>query len=197
MKPQKYLIVAFAVALACIGQANGSVIDLGTRLLRLGPGGPAAGASFIEMDQGLPPGSLVYLNRFQTDTNDFTNDGAVDGSHFGTTLTDDDANATISWDLSNTGFQLSYVFLKDGRTGNGGPVLYHLYGITPDEVFNSMGNQFVTINGTNPITYLTFFGVPGSPTVPDGGTTLLLLGLAFGVLELTRRRLSRRAAVVA
>ncbi len=188
MKSHKYLIVAAAIALAGLGQAQASVIDLGTRLLRLGSGGPEVGAAYIEMDQGLDPGTLVYLNRFESNKDGFTNDGAVDGSHFGTTLTDGDANATISWDLSTTGFQLSYVFIKDGRTGNGGPVLYHLYGITPDEVFNSMGNQYVTIDGTKQISYLVFFGVPGSPTVPEGGSTLILLGSALGLLELGRRR---------
>jgi len=83
------------------------------------------------------------------------------------------------------------VFLKDGRNSRTGPYLYHLYGVTPDEVFNSNGQQFITINGIRFITYVSFFGVPGSPA-PDGGMTAILLALGLGAIEFVRRfRLQR------
>jgi hypothetical protein len=37
----------------------------------------------------------------------------------------------------------------------------------------------VTINGIRDITYISFFGVPGSPTVPEGSVTLILLALGL------------------
>ena len=60
--------------------------------------------------------------------------------------------------------------LKDGNYGPG-DFFYHLYGVTPDEVFDSKGDQFVTVDnrGVRLITYISFFGVPGNP-VPEGGT---------------------------
>ncbi len=88
---------------------------------------------------------------------------------------------------------MSYVLLKDGRESTEGPYVYHLYGVTPDEVFNSMGDQFVTINGERLITYMSFYGLPGRP-VPEGGTTLILLGSALAVIELVRRTVFRRSA---
>jgi hypothetical protein len=147
----------------------------------------------IEMDQGLSPDSLTYLNGFDADSG-FVNTGAVDSSHFGVTLIDGEVNANISWDLGTSGFQLSYVFVKDGRNATQGPYLYHLYGVTADEVFNSNGDQFVTVNGVRYITYLGFFGIQGSPSVPDGGTTLALLGAGLVAIELVRRTLLHRSA---
>lgn len=195
-KITKCLTVLFAVVIALASsalKANGSVIDLGERELASPlPGVPGAMA-YIEADQGLPPGTLNYLNLFDADEG-FENNGAVDSSHFDVSLIDGGVNANISWDLSTSGYQLSYVWLKDGRESKRGPYLYHLYGVTPDEVFNSMGDQFVTIDGVRYITYLAFFGVPGSPSVPEGGATLILLGFALGAVELVRRSLPRRAA---
>jgi hypothetical protein len=99
--------------------------------------------------------------------------------------------------LGTTGFQLSYVLLKDGSNKDGTDFLYHLYGVTPDEVFNSMGDQMVTVDddGLRKITYIAFFGVPGSP-VPDGGATLILLGFALTAIELVRRALRRQTVPV-
>jgi len=55
-------------------------------------------------------------------------------------------------------------------------------------VFNSKGDQFVTVDnrGVRLITYISFFGVPGNP-VPDGGTTLVFLGVGLGAIGLIRK----------
>lgn len=184
------IITAALASFAC--RASASLIDLGERDLPSRLPGEAAAIAYIENDQGLPPGTLTYLNAYDADGGVFANNGAVDSSHFSATLIDGGVNGNVSWDLSTSGFQLSYVFLKDGRNSTQGPYLYHLYGVTSDQVFNSMGDQFVTINGVRFITYISFFGVPGVPSVPDGGTTLTLLGLALGGMELFRRTLRRK-----
>ena len=191
------LLLVLAVASAFTGiacKASATLIDLGERDLATRLNGVAAAQAYIEAAQGLPPGTLTYLNLFDGDTNIFANNGAVDSSHFAVSLIDGGINGEISWNLDTAGFQLSYVFLKDGRNSKTGPYLYHLYGVTPDEVFNSNGDQFVTINGIRYITYIAFFGVPGSPSVPEGGTTLFLLGSALCALEFTRRAFLRRSA---
>jgi len=188
------LFVAIMVVLGfvCIGfRANGTLIDLGERDLATRLKSEPAARAYIETSEGLPPGTLIYLNAFDADGS-FFNNGAVDSSHFGVTLTDGGVNGLVSWDLGTTGFQLSYVFVKDGKGSRTGPFLYHLYGVSPDEFFNSMGDQFVTVNGIRDITYIAFYGVPGSPA-PEGGMTAILLALGLGAVELTRRFRLRRS----
>ena len=97
-------------------------------------------------------------------------------------MTDGGVSGLVSWELATSGFQLSYVFIKDGAGSRTGPFLYRLYGVTPDEFVNSLGDQFVTVNGIRKITYIAFYGVPGSP-VPEGGVTLILFGLGLGAIE--------------
>lgn len=96
------------------------------------------------------------------------------------------ANATITWDLATSGFQLSYVLVKDGRDSNTKLFLYHLYGVTADQVFDSNGGQFVTVNGSKGISHISFFGTAGSPAVPDGGSTVAMLSLALTGIGLIR-----------
>ncbi len=189
-----FVAIMVAFSFTNIGsRANGSLIDLGERDLATRLNSEPAARAYIEMDQGLPSGTLTYLNAFDADAGTFFNNGAVDGSHFGVTLTDGGVNGLVSWDLGTTGFQLSYVFLKDGKGSQTGPFLYHLYGVSPDQFFHGL-DQFVTVNGIRDITYMAFYGVPGSPSVPEGGMTAILLALGLGAVELTRRLRLRRTA---
>ena len=184
---KSFIAIMVVFGFVCIGfRANGTLIDLGERDLATRLKSEPAARAYIETSEGLPPGTLTYLNAFDADGS-FFNNGAFDSSHFGVTLTDGGANGLVSWDLGTTGFQLSYVFVKDGKGSRTGPFLYHLYGVTPDEFFNSLGDQFVTVNGIRKITYIAFYGVPGSPAVPEGGMTAILLALGLGAIELVRR----------
>lgn len=181
-------VLAFALF---VSQAHADLIDLGERTLTAPLTGVSSAQAYIETDQGLPPGTLTYFNSFDSDVG-WRNNGALDSSYFGVTLSGDETTAAVSWDLSTSGFQLSYVFLKDGREKGGTDYHYHLYGVTPDEVFQSMGDQTVEIDGIRLISYVAFFGVPGSPNVPEGGATLILLSIGLGAIELIRRiRLGR------
>ena len=187
-----FVAIMVVFGFVCIGfRANGTLIDLGERDLATRLKSEPAARAYIETSEGLPPGTLTYLNAFDADGS-FFNNGAVDSSHFGVTLTDGGDNGLVSWDLGTTGFQLSYVFVKDGKGSRTGPFLYHLYGVSPDEFFDSMGDQFVTVNGIRDITYIAFYGVPGSPA-PEGGMTAILLALGLGAVELTRRFRLRRS----
>ena len=181
--------MALALAVLAI-PARADLIDLGIRNLAAVLGDPAAEAAFIETDQGLSTGTLTYLNKFEHTGAWDDAGGAVDmAGHFTATLTNGGADATITWDLATTGFQLSYVLVKDGREGGRGPFLYHLYGVTADEVFNSDGDQLITINGRKGISHISFFGIAGTPPVPDRGSTVALLGLAMLGIGMARRKL--------
>lgn len=189
MKKLKHLAIMALALAAFAAPCHADLIDLGIRNLVSVLGDPLSEAAFIEADQGLAAGTLTYLNKFDADSG-FDNGGAVDQSHFTATLMNGGADANVTWDLATSGFQLSYVFVKDGRESGRGPFLYHLYGVTADQLFNSNGQQFVTINGSKGISHITFFGIPGVPTVPDAGSTASLLGLALLGIGIARRKLN-------
>jgi hypothetical protein len=92
----------------------------------------------------------------------------------------------ISWNLQGSGFTLCGALIKDGNDGQGH--LYRFYDVSPgQEVVGSGTVSFADIgrNGKN-ISHISFFGCPGA-AVPDGGTTVMLLGAALGALGMARR----------
>jgi hypothetical protein len=190
MRMLKYL-AATAIAVSGLASvASATLIDLGTRLLASPLGSPADEADFIESDQSLTF-DLTYLNQFRYGAG-FLDDGAVDnGTHFTVAPTTDTPTAAIAWNLVGTGFELSYVFVKDGTLDMGAQHLYHLYGV--DDLQALIGSGIVTTDGAKDISHITFFGVAanGPPNgVPDGGATVMLLGTALAGLGALRRRLA-------
>jgi hypothetical protein len=99
-----------------------------------------------------------------------------------------DGFATISWDLTGTGFALYGVYVMGGNVNN-------FYPVSSDELIASGGNQFINTpikNGSNPgISHILFLGAsaPPSTSVPDGGMTVAMLGSAFAGLGVMMRRL--------
>lgn len=176
-------IIAIVVTFACLGGvANASLIDLGIKTLSSPLGGGGSEAAFIQMDQSLS-GGLTYLNKFEYGKG-WTGGGALGSSYFTVSPTSGEvANATVSWDLTGTGFQLSYVLLKNGTSG--GFHLYHLYGVAAGS--GLIGSGSVTINGLKGISHVSFFGTQGTAGVPEGGATIALLGIAMAGLCLGRR----------
>ncbi len=175
---------AIAAALICMGGvAKADLIDLGIRTVSSVIGNPTAEGNYIESDQGLSF-DLTYLNKFDYGSG-FDNGGALVSSFFTVSPNSGEtANATISWDLTGTGFLLNYVFLKDGRDGDN--FLYHLYGVTADQT--TIGGGDVTINGRKGISHIAFYGSQGTTTtVPEGGATAALLGMALCGVGLGRR----------
>jgi hypothetical protein len=86
-----------------------------------------------------------------------------------------------------------YSNANNSITGNGphnpflaGPITFtlNIAGLTAASDVNSMFFQFGTADGTNRVP-----GVP-PPSVPDSGTTVMLLGAAIAGLGLLRRKLS-------
>ena len=177
---------AIAVVSACLGvDADASLIDLGQLNITTWIAGLPAAQKLTEKYQGPAHGSLTYLNSFDAKSGTLGDRGTVGNDHFAVTLSDGGIDGNITWDLAATGFQLSYVFVKDARDAHN-PSLFHLYGVTSDEVVNGNGNHFVTINGARDITYIAFFGVAARP-VPEAGVTLWLLALGLGLIGIFRR----------
>ena len=68
-------------------------------------------------------------------------------------------------------------------------MIYRFYGVSADETL--IGSGTVTFdNPVRNISHISFFGSPGGQ-VPDGGTTVMLLGAALGSLGMARRFLKR------
>ena len=173
MKRLKYItLTAIAiVGLAC--QSEADLIDLG--LILPPPANPIgneqAEADFLETHLSLNFQLQPVLPKIEFDPSP--------------------SSTQISWDLTGTGLQLDFVLAKDGSGTVGGVTgqLYHLYGVTVDQKTTSNGLQTVTIDGNKGISHITFLGQPAVPGVPDGGTTIMLLGGAFACLGALRRRI--------
>lgn len=148
---------------------NGSVIS----------GGGIAEATWIEVQKSLPAGYLTYLNKYDEEDAEFENTGALGDSYFGIQNLGPNS-VEIMWDLAGSGYQLSYVLLKSGRS------FYSLYSVAADQVINSGGWEEATNNVNNAISHISFFGK--AAPVPDSGATLALLGLALAALGVLRRR---------
>jgi hypothetical protein len=94
----------------------------------------------------------------------------------------------ITWNLTGSGFTLDGVLIKDGNVQTKG-MIYRFYGVSADETL--VGSGTVTFdNPVRNISHITFFGSPGGQ-VPDGGTTVMLLGAALGSLGMARRFLKK------
>jgi hypothetical protein len=84
---------------------------------------------------------------------------------------------------------LDGVLIKDGNVQGQG-MLYRFYGVSADETL--IGEGTVTFDDpVRGISHISFFGSPGGNGVPDGGTTVMLLGVALGALGMARRFLMR------
>lgn len=182
--------ISTLISVALLGlawQASANLVDLGLKTLPSGLGDPSGEAAWIQTELSLSS-TPIYLNKInQPPTGGpavWDNTGAVDSSHF-TAPTTLGTTADISWNLTGTGYELNYVLVKDGVDDNK-LFLYHLYGVTADQVLVGAGS--VTINGQKGISHISFYGNTGA-SGPDGGLTLALLGLGLsGVWGFARKQ---------
>ena len=143
------------------------------------PANPANVASYINFMITLAPGdSGTFSGQTITrSTNLFGSlptasaAGAVSGT--GTTI-----------DLDAIGGTFTYLFAKyDGQNDNS--VVWNISGLTGVLTIPAFGPLGYGLSGW------TLFGPGGVPGVPDGGTTVMLLGAALGSLGMARRFLKR------
>jgi VPDSG-CTERM motif len=147
-----------------------------------GPIGSGTDENTFLQGQGLLPATSQYLGKFNAGGG-FEN-GALNISQFVTINVINSSTWDISWDLTGSGFTLDGVLIKDGRVQGKGH-LYRFYGVSADETL--IGSGTVTFdNPVRGISHISFFGSPGGQ-VPDGGTTVMLLGAALGALGMVRR----------
>jgi hypothetical protein len=137
-------------------------------------------------NQGFLPATSQYLGKKDAATG-FEN-GAINISQYVTVTRPSATTWEISWNLTGSGFTLDGVLIKNGRVQGSGH-LYRFYGVSADQTL--VGSGAVTFdNPVRNISHLTFFGSPGGVVVPDGGTTLMLIGAALGALGFARHFLS-------
>jgi hypothetical protein len=146
-------------------------------------GSPSDEAAWIASVTGA---DVTYLNKFNYgSTGGFDNTGAVGSASFDPGGSAKGTEKTISWNLTGTGYEASYVLIKNGTVGGH---LYRLYMVTDDQAISGSGTvTFGPIYPSKQISHVGWFG-SGATSVPDGGTTLLLLGSALVGLGALRRR---------
>jgi hypothetical protein len=179
MNKLKY-IAAVLIAVAGLGlqQAQAHLLDP-VQFFTNGPiGNPSDELTYLQ-GQNLLPATSQFLFKMN-------NDGSTEGT-FGQYFTINMVSGNtweVSWDLTGSGFTLDGALIKDGRVqGNG--MIYRFYGVSADEKVAGSG----TVTFDNPvrnISHISFFGSPGGQ-VPDGGTTVMLLGAALSSLGVARR----------
>jgi VPDSG-CTERM motif len=179
MNKLKYIgAVLIAVAGLGLQQAQAHLLDP-VQFFTNGPiGNPSDEVTYLQ-GQGLLPATSQFLFKMN-------NDGSTEGA-FGQYFTINMVSGNtweVSWDLTGSGFTLDGALIKDGRVqGNG--MIYRFYGVSADETVAGSG----TVTFDNPvrnISHISFFGSPGGQ-VPDGGTTVMLLGAALSSLGAARR----------
>jgi hypothetical protein len=98
---------------------------------------------------------------------------------------------TASWNLTGTGEQLAFVLAKDGAVLNSGQppqLLYRLYSVPAGQ--SIVGSGTVSFTSGKAVSHVDFFCLPGTASVPDGGTTGMLLAMALGGIGVAKRFLS-------
>jgi VPDSG-CTERM motif len=183
MNKIKYL-AAVLIAVAGLGfqQAQAHLLDPVQFFTNNSIGSGTEENTFLQ-NQGLLPATSQYLGKKDAATG-FEN-GAINISQY-VTVTRPTANTwVISWNLTGSGFVLDGVLIKTGNVKGQGH-MYRFYGVSADETL--IGSGTVTFdNPVKNISHATFFGSPGGGVVPDGGTTVMLLGAALGALGMARR----------
>jgi VPDSG-CTERM motif len=188
MNKIKYL-AAMLTAVAGMGlqQAQAHLLDP-DQFFTPGPIGNGQAERDFLVSTGRLPATSEYLGKKNANPGGFE-DGAINISSY-VTVTQVTGNTwNISWNLTGSGFVLDGVMIKDGNVQGKGHI-YRFYGVSADEALEGSG----TVTFDNPvrnISHITFFGSPGGNGVPDGGTTLMLLGAALGSLGMARRFLKR------
>jgi VPDSG-CTERM motif len=188
MNKMKYLgAVLIAVTGMGLQQAQAHLLNP-FRFYNNGPiGDPTNELNYLQTHGGgsyVPtflPATSQYLGKFNAGGP--IENGAINISTYVTVVFSGNS-ATITWNLTGSGFTWDGLLVKDGNVQGKGH-LYKFYGVSADETLIGSGTVAFPDPVRN-ISHITFFGSPGGQ-VPDGGTTVMLLGAALGALGMARR----------
>lgn len=180
MKVKKLLSV-LAVGLALLSvNANAHLVYMGEYQPNLPNANPDTELDWLKTLPGVPS-DVEFL---------FKDDGTINNpKNLDITVTGLDAlTGTVSWDVSLSGWSIDYVLVKSGSGRDVGG--YNVYSVSADQRFvNLLGDEIVGPYNKE-ISHVSIFGRPGG-TVPDGGLTAVLLGLALSGMGATRRFLKK------
>ena len=175
MKSLKYIAL---IGLLCAGLATlarATVIDLGERDVK-NNGDATETAAFIAA--GGDPDAVLCFKDVSPGPTDF-------GGSITFSVNADDTLHVI-WNMTGTGQVVCGFLTKDGDAN-----LVHIYSVSgADQLFGS-ADLIVPGNGADSLSHLDVFCCAGGTTVPDGGSTVMLLGSALTGFGLTRRYLKR------
>jgi hypothetical protein len=178
MKSLKYITLIGLLCAGLTSLARADLVDLGEATLG-SSGDDVELAKFIELSGETD----AFLCAKIESLGEFSNE-------FGTfTITDNgDDTITVEFNFTATDFHICGFAVKDGQ-GN----LEHFYQVINDQGTGS-GSFILEIpgNGSGAFSHLSVFCCPGGPGVPDGGTTVMLLGAALSTLGVARRFFFKR-----
>jgi hypothetical protein len=187
MNKLKY-IGAVLIAVAGLGfqQAQAHLLDPQTFFLDNPLGSGTEEAAYLS-SHGYTDECCQYLGK-QNANGSFEN-GAINISQYVTITHVSGTTWDVSWDLTGSGFTLCGVLIKDGAVNQ--QQIYRFYGVSADETVVGSGTvSFADIQNGRNISHISFFGCAGQQ-VPDGGTTVMLLGAALSSLGVARRYLKK------
>jgi VPDSG-CTERM motif len=155
---------------------------------------PLAHALLTDLGEHTLPnaGDKTELNEFISLSGDTTaticekSNGFTSSSGLFTITLNPDNTIQVTWDLSGTGREVCGFGTKDGSG-----VLEHFYSVSADEGVSGSFSLEVPGNGGSALSHLDVFCCPGG-SVPDSGTTAMLLGGALTGLGAVRRYLGRK-----
>ena len=175
-----FAVIALAVAIVSAAQAN--VINISMN--------PLTGLPSTDVDKG-----YFGDNNPMTNFNGLLQEISLYNANYGASLQNptftgyfDGSSNTVSL----TGFDYAVIHYGKGPggTGQGGGIeFFYLNGMTGNFSFPSIG---LGPNGLGGFSSIRLFSIGGGPApVPEGGTTMLLLGFASASLIGTRRLAAR------
>jgi hypothetical protein len=177
MNKLKYLgAVLIAVAGLGLQQAQ-ATLDGGTQFSHKPFMGPQAERDFL-VNNGFMEDCCRFFYKHEaggTETNPFITVTELSSSTW-----------QVTWDFTGTGLTLCGALIKDGTSGVHSESIYSFFSVIDGEdVVGSGTVEFTGDFAGRGISHISFF-VCGAG-VPDGGTTVMLLGAALSTLGVARR----------
>jgi hypothetical protein len=176
MKSLKYITLVGMLCAGLTSLSRADLVDLGEATLD-NAGDATELAKFIELSGETDATLCAKIESLGTTS--------VPGVGTFTITDNGDDTITVEFALTAGDFEICGFAVKDGQ-GN----LEHFYQVLSPQGTGS-GEFVLEIpgNGSGAFSHLSVFCCPGGGNVPDGGTTVMLLGAALGTLGAVRRYL--------